>query len=173
MSKKIKEEVMNTVNVFIEITTGSSVKYELNKETGQLEVDRFLHTAMYYPFNYGFVPNTLAEDGDATDILVLSSMKVTPGVTLKVNIIGMLEMEDEAGIDTKLISVPDSKIDPVFGTLQSIEEVSEHRKNMIKHFFEHYKDLEKDKWVKVKNWLGAKEANNVIQADFNRAKNKK
>lgn len=161
---------MKAVKVFIEIPAGSRVKYELDKKSGQLEVDRFLHTAMYYPFNYGFVNNTLAEDGDATDVLVLSSMKVVPGVTIKAHVIGMLEMEDEAGIDTKLIAVPSEKIDPVFGTIQSIEEVSSHHKNMMKHFFERYKDLEKGKWVKIKDWLGKKEAEDTLQEDIKRYK---
>lgn len=161
---------MNSVKAYIEIPAGSSVKYELNKETNQLEVDRFLHTAMYYPFNYGFILDTLAEDGDSTDVLVLSSMKVAPGVLIEVNIIGMLEMEDEEGVDTKLIAVPTAKIDPVFGALQSIEEVSEHQKIMIKHFFETYKDLEKGKWVKTNNWLDKESAEKALSADLDRSK---
>lgn len=160
---------MDNLLAYIEIPAGSSVKYELNKETGQIEVDRFLHTAMYYPFNYGFIHNTLAEDGDSTDVLVLSSMKVIPGVSMRVNIIGMLEMEDEEGIDTKLIAVPSKKIDPVFGTLQSIEEVSEHQKNMMKHFFERYKDLESGKWVKTKRWLDKEAAESELEKDMKRA----
>lgn len=163
---------MDAVKIYIEIPAGSSVKYELDKQTGELEVDRFLHTAMYYPFNYGFVKDTLAEDGDSTDVLVLSSMKVAPGVVIKSHVIGMLEMEDEEGIDTKLIAVPTEKIDPVYGKLQSIKDVPEHLKNMMKHFFETYKDLEKGKWVKTKNWLDKEEAEKVIEADLARAKSK-
>lgn len=163
---------MDAVKIYIEIPAGSSVKYELDKQTGELEVDRFLHTAMYYPFNYGFVKDTLAEDGDSTDVLVLSSMKVAPGVVIKSHVIGMLEMEDEEGIDTKLIAVPTEKIDPVYGKLQSIKDVPEHHKNMMKHFFETYKDLEKGKWVKTKNWLDKEEAEKVIEADLARAKSK-
>ncbi len=159
---------MDPVKVFIEIPQGSSVKYELNKKTHTLEVDRFLHTAMFYPANYGFVPETLAEDGDPTDILVLSSQTVAPGVVIKAQVIGMLEMEDEAGIDTKLIAVPVAKVDPVFGQYQSIADVPQAIKNTIKHFFEHYKDLEEGKWVKVKNWLSREEAEKVLQADLDR-----
>lgn len=163
---------MDAVKILIEIPSGSSIKYELNKESGLIEVDRFLHTAMYYPTNYGYVLDTYAEDGDPTDILVLSSMKVMPGVAMKAQVIGMLEMEDEAGIDTKLIAVPSAKVDPVYGSLQSIEDVPTATKNMIKHFFEHYKDLEEGKWVKVKDWLSREEAEKVLTADFDRAKSK-
>jgi inorganic pyrophosphatase len=159
---------MNTVKVLIEIPQGSSVKYELNKEDNTLMVDRFLHTAMYYPFNYGFVPNSLAEDGDPTDVLVLSSMQVAPGVGIEVQIIGMLEMEDEAGVDTKLIAVPTAKIDPVYGTWTDISSVPKHYLDMMKHFFEHYKDLEPGKWVKAKNFLGREEAEQALQADLAR-----
>ena len=106
---------MEPVKVIIEIPAGSSIKYEIDKKDNILMVDRFLHTAMYYPFNYGYVPGTLADDGDATDVLVLSSMKVAPGVGIKAQVIGMLEMEDEAGVDSKLIAVPTEKIDPVYG----------------------------------------------------------
>ncbi len=159
---------MDPIKVLIEIPQGSNVKYELNKETKTIEVDRFLHTAMAYPANYGFVPQTLAEDGDPTDILVLSSRSVVPGAMIKVQVIGMLEMEDEAGIDTKLIAVPTSKIDPVFGQYQSIDDIPQATKETIKHFFEHYKDLEKGKWVKTKNWLSREEAEKALQADLDR-----
>ncbi len=162
---------MDPVKVLIEIPQGSNVKYELNKETNTIEVDRFLHTAMAYPANYGFVPHTLAEDGDPTDILVISSRSVVPGSMIKAKVIGMLEMEDEAGIDTKLIAVPTAKIDPVFGQYQEITDLPEATKNTIKHFFEHYKDLEKGKWVKTKNWLSREEAEKALQADLDRYNN--
>lgn len=158
----------NLVKVLIEIPQGSSVKYELDKKSNTLEVDRFLHTAMYYPFNYGYVPNTLAEDGDPTDVLVLSSMKVNPGVVIKAQVIGMLEMEDEAGIDTKLIAVPSKKIDPVYGTWTKMSDVPEAYQKMMKHFFEHYKDLEEGKWVKAKNYLGREEAEKALAQDIER-----
>lgn len=161
---------MDTIKVIIEIPYGSKTKYELDKDSGQIMADRFLHVAMYYPFNYGFVPNTLAEDGDPTDVLVLSMNELTSGTTAKVQVIGMLEMEDEAGIDTKLITVPSLKVDPLYGTYNSIEDIPLAIKNMIKHFFEHYKDLEKDKWVKVGKWLGNKEAEKALSEDIARAK---
>jgi len=161
---------MDAVKVIIEIPAGSSVKYELDKEEGILMVDRFLHTAMFYPFNYGFVPGTHAKDGDPTDVLVLSSMTVAPGVGIKAQVIGMLEMEDEEGIDTKLIAVPTAKIDPVYGVWNDIADVPEHLQNLMKHFFEHYKDLEKGKWVKAKSFLGKQQAELALAADLNRDK---
>ncbi|RKX25777.1 MAG: inorganic diphosphatase [Candidatus Zixiibacteriota bacterium] len=162
---------MQPIKVLIEIPAGSSIKYEIDKKNHILMVDRFLHTAMFYPFNYGYVPNTLADDGDATDVLVLSSMPVAPGAGIKAQVIGMLEMEDEAGIDTKLIAVPTVKIDPVYGAWKDIDDVPEHYKNMIKHFFEHYKDLEPGKWVKAKKFLGRTEAEAEIKQDMERKNN--
>jgi inorganic pyrophosphatase len=161
---------MEPVKVIIEIPAGSSIKYEIDKKDNILMVDRFLHTAMYYPFNYGYVPGTLADDGDATDVLVLSSMKVAPGVGIKAQVIGMLEMEDEAGVDSKLIAVPTEKIDPVYGAWKEIGDVPEHYQNMMKHFFEHYKDLEPGKWVKAKGFLGREAAEKEIEQDLARAK---
>lgn len=158
------------IKVLIEIPAGSSVKYELDKENHILAVDRFLHTAMYYPFNYGYVPDSLAEDGDPTDVLVLSSMQVAPGCVIKAQVIGMLEMEDEAGVDTKLIAVPTPKIDPVYGTWTDIGDVPEAYQKMIKHFFEHYKDLEEGKWVKAKNFLNREAAEKALKADMERGK---
>ena len=160
---------MEPVKVIIEIPAGSSIKYEIDKKDNILMVDRFLHTAMYYPFNYGYVPGTLADDGDATDVLVLSSMKVAPGVGIKAQVIGMLEMEDEAGVDSKLIAVPTEKIDPVYGAWKEIGDVPEHYQNMMKHFFEHYKDLEPNKWTKVKGWGETEEAMDLIREAIDRA----
>lgn len=157
--KKIKVgEVPNKVNVFIEIPKDGNIKYELDKESGVIFVDRFLHTAMSYPFNYGFIPNTLSEDGDAIDVLVLGDQEVMPGVVIPSKIIGMLEMTDEAGIDTKIIAVPTDKIDPFSSEISDISDVSNSVKNKIKHFFENYKTLEPGKWVKIKEWKGQKEA---------------
>ena len=157
--KKIKVgEVPNKVNVFIEIPKDGNIKYELDKESGVIFVDRFLHTAMNYPFNYGFVPNTMSEDGDPIDVLVLSEHKVMPGTVIPSKIIGMLEMEDEAGIDTKIIAVPTEKIDPFFGAINDVSEVASAIKNKIKHFFENYKTLEPGKWVKVRDWKDKKTA---------------
>ncbi len=142
------------INVFVEIPQGSSIKYEVDKDSGLLFVDRFLHTAMSYPFNYGFVPQTDADDGDAVDVLLISSMPVTPGSVVRARPIGMLEMEDEAGMDNKILAVPVKKIDPDYVDIEDIDDISEHTKNKIKHFFENMKSLEKGKWVKLKNFLG-------------------
>jgi inorganic pyrophosphatase len=146
------------VNVFIEIPEGSFVKYELDKDSGVVMVDRFLYTNMPYPFSYGFVPNTKADDGDPTDVLVLSSQPLAVGTVCPVRVIGMLEMEDEAGKDTKILAVPTAKIDPFSAHLNDVEDINEATKNKIKHFFEHYKDLEPGKWVKVKGFLGKEKA---------------
>jgi inorganic pyrophosphatase len=142
------------INVVIEIPKDSNIKYELDHESGAIFVDRFLHTAMSYPSNYGFIPNTLADDGDPVDVLVLSEHSVLPGTVLPAVVIGVLEMEDEAGIDAKVLAVPTSKIDPFFGSFKDITEIPEAIKNKIKHFFENYKTLEPEKWVKVKEWKG-------------------
>jgi inorganic pyrophosphatase len=151
------------VNVFIEIPAGSSIKYELDKDSGVVFVDRFLYTAFSYPFNYGFVPGTLAEDGDPVDVLVLSDKQVAPGVVIPSVPIGMLEMEDEEGIDTKVIAVPTKKIDPLYGDFTDISEIPQAIKDKMKHFFEHYKELEPGKWVKIKDWKGKKEAMEAIK----------
>ncbi|MSR73485.1 MAG: inorganic diphosphatase [Candidatus Pacebacteria bacterium] len=141
------------INIFVEIPQGSSIKYEVDKDSGLLFVDRFLHTAMSYPFNYGFIPQTDAEDGDAVDVILISSMPVTPGSVVRARPIGMLEMEDEGGMDNKILAVPIKKIDPDYVDIENIEDISEHTKNKIRHFFENMKSLEKGKWVKLKNFL--------------------
>ena len=146
------------VNVFVEIPKDSNIKYELDKETGVIFVDRFLYTAMQYPFNYGFVPGTLAEDGDPLDIIVLSEHAVAPGTVIPSVVIGMLEMEDEEGIDTKILAVPTTKIDPLFGVYKNITDVPDAIKNKLRHFFENYKTLEPGKWVKIKEWKNKKVA---------------
>lgn len=142
------------VNVFVEIPMGSDIKYELDKESGVIIADRFMFPAMNFPFNYGFVPNTLADDGDPLDVLVLSDKSVFPGTVISSVVIGMLEMTDEAGIDTKILAVPTAKIDPLYGTYKDIDDVPEALKNKIRHFFENYKTLEPGKWVKLKDWKG-------------------
>lgn len=146
------------INVLIEIPQGSLVKYELDKESGFMFVDRFAFTTMGYPANYGFVPNTLSGDGDPVDVLVLSVYPVQSGVVIPAIPIGVLEMEDESGIDWKVVAVPPLKVDPFFGKFTDLSEVDEAIKNRIKHFFEHYKELEPGKWVKVKGWHGKKAA---------------
>jgi len=154
------------VNVFIEIPQNGNIKYELDKETGVIMVDRYLYTAFSYPFNYGFVPQTHAEDGDPIDVIVLSDRAVVPGCVIAATPIAMLEMEDEEGIDTKIVAVPTKKIDPFFGTYTDVTDIPEAIKNKIKHFFEHYKELEPDKWVKIKDWKNAGEAKKAIKASL-------
>ena len=163
--KKIKvgKNPPSEINVFIEIPKDSNIKYELDKDSGAICVDRFLHTAMFYPFNYGFIPNTLAEDGDPVDVLVLSEHAVAPGVVIPSVVIGMLEMEDEAGIDTKILAVPTAKIDPFFGTYKNISDVPDAIKNKLKHFFENYKTLEPNKWVKIKDWKDKAAAEEAVK----------
>lgn len=155
------------INVFIEIPQGVSVKYELNKESGVIFVDRFLYTEMAYPFNYGFIPNTLSGDGDPADVLVLSSRPVVPGVVIPSRPIGMLEMEDEAGRDSKIIAVPLPKVDPKFASYNDVLDIPEEIKEQITYFFENYKKKEPGKWVKVKGWKGKKEALEEIKKAMN------
>ena len=145
---------MQEINVLIEIPKNSMVKYEMDKNSGTLQVDRFIHTAMGYPFNYGYLPNTLSKDGDPVDVMVISTHPVQAGSLLPSRVIGMLEMEDEAGIDNKIIAVPTEKVDPFYAKVHNISDLSEATQKLIKHFFEQYKDIEPGKWTKVKNFLG-------------------
>ncbi len=146
------------INVVIEIPQGSGVKYEVDKESGAVFVDRFLFTAMYYPFNYGFIPQTLADDGDPVDVLVVSREPVFPGSVMRCRPIGVLEMRDEEGVDTKLIAVPHSKLDPSYDNIRTVDDLPQIIRERIKHFFEHYKELEPGKWVKVESWKGLQSA---------------
>jgi inorganic pyrophosphatase len=152
------KNVPQEINVFVEIPQGSSVKYELDKESGVIKVDRFLHTAMAYPFNYGFIPQTHAEDGDPVAVLLVSSLPVMPGSVIAARPIGLLEMEDEAGPDNKILAVPVEKVDAGFADVHNIDDLNDATKNKIKHFFESYKQLEPGKWVKTKNFLGKEKA---------------
>lgn len=149
---------------FIEIPLGSSVKYEVDEKTGELTVDRFLHTAMSYPFNYGYVKGTKGKDGDPLDVCIFSSQPVVPGVVMKCHAIGLLEMEDEGGIDTKIFAVPDLKIDPFYGTWISINDIPDILKVRAKHFFDHMKELEPGKWVKTGGFKDASEAEKEIES---------
>lgn len=151
------------VNVFVEIPQGSSIKYEFDKESGVVMVDRFGYTAMFYPFNYGFVPQTHAEDGDPVDVLVISTYAVATGTVIPSRPIGMLEMEDEEGIDTKIIAVPTKKVDPFFANIEDITDLDEATLKKIKHFFDHYKELEPKKWVKTRNFLPKTKALEAIK----------
>ncbi|MCI4456009.1 MAG: inorganic diphosphatase, partial [Sulfolobus sp.] len=146
------------VNVLIEIPQGSNVKYEFDEEENVIKVDRILYTAMFYPFNYGFIPGTLEEDGDPLDVLVISNYPLMPGSVIQVRPVGMLFMRDEEGEDAKIIAVPIDKIDPTFSNIKDINDVPDAIKNKIAHFFEHYKELEPGKWVKVSGWGNASQA---------------
>ena len=150
------------IKVLIEITAGSNVKYEVDASTGKLNVDRFLHTAMVYPFNYGSIEATRGKDGDPLDAMVLTSDPILPGSVIKVHSIGLLEMEDEGGIDTKILTVPDQKIDPVYGTITDISQIPEATRAKIKHFFDHMKELEPGKWVKTGAYQGPAAAEDLI-----------
>ncbi len=160
------------VNVVIEIPLGSYIKYEVDKETGLLFVDRILYTATHYPFNYGFIPATLEEDGDPVDVLVLGYEPLLPGSVIEVKPVGVLEMEDEEGPDAKIIAIPKEKIDPRFKEVKDIDDIQEAIKDKIKHFFEHYKELEPGKWVKVTGWKGREEALKRIEVAIRRYREK-
>ena len=150
------------INVVIEIPQGSQVKYEIDKASGALVVDRFLFTPMAYPAAYGFIPGTLADDGDPADALVLTPTAVVPGAVIRCRPIGMLQMEDESGQDEKIICVPHDKIHTMFKTVQAVEDLPEITRAAIEHFFTRYKDLEPGKWVKVTGWADKAAAEAVI-----------
>lgn len=151
------------VNAVIEIPQGGlPIKYELDKRSGALWVDRFLHTAMFYPGNYGFIPHTLSADGDPCDILVVSQTPVVPGAVIRSRPIGALMMEDEAGGDEKIIAVPAPDLYPFFDNVRVPEDLPAVLRDQIAHFFEHYKDLEHGKWVKITGWLGPDDAKKLI-----------
>ncbi|QDH17086.1 inorganic diphosphatase [Swingsia samuiensis] len=164
------KKVPSDINVVIEIPQGSQVKYEVDKESGAIFVDRFLFTPMAYPAAYGFIPGTLAADGDPADALVLAPAAVVPGAVIRSRPIGMLKMEDESGQDEKIICVPNDKIHPQFTNVHSIDDLPEITRKAIEHFFERYKDLEPNKWVKVTGWASKEEAEKVIEASLEAAK---
>lgn len=152
------------LNVIIEVPMGADpVKYELDKESGAIFVDRMLHTAMYYPCNYGFVPHTLSADGDPADVLVLSEERLIPGCVIPVRPLGVLIMEDEAGRDEKILAVPTSKISAIYDKVENINDVPKIKLDQIAHFFTHYKDLEKNKWVRVIGWENCETALKILQ----------
>jgi inorganic pyrophosphatase len=159
---KIKPNEDEAVNAVIEIPQGSNIKYELDKKSGAIFLDRILYGSQFYPANYGFIPNTLADDGDPIDILVLSTESVVPGCVIKSKVIGVLIMEDENGQDEKIVAVPVTKLDPQMAKINSLEDLPEIKLNQIKHFFETYKDLEPGKWVKVTGFEGKEKAMELI-----------
>jgi len=158
------------VNVIIEIPAGvSPVKYEVDKDSGALIVDRFIHTPMHYPVNYGFVPHTLSDDGDPIDACVLTPEPIVHGCVIAARPIGVLMMEDESGQDEKLLCVPVDKLHPLYKYVKSTSDLQPIILDQIAHFFEHYKDLESGKWVKVVGWEGPEKAAEMIQAAMDRA----
>lgn len=156
-------------NVIVEIPMhGDPIKYEVDKETGAMFVDRFMSTAMRYPCNYGYVPHTLSDDGDPVDVLVVTPVALITGVVVRCRPIGMLKMTDEAGIDAKVLAVPITKLCCQYEHAQSPQDMPQILLSQIWHFFEHYKDLEANKWVKVEGWVGADEAREEIMAGIRR-----
>ena len=156
------------IHVLIEIPQGSSIKYEVDKDSEAVFVDRFLFTAMHYPLNYGFIPNTLSDDGDPTDVLVIAPQPVAPGTVLRARPVGVLTMEDEKGLDMKIIAVPHAKIAPGYEAIQEVTDLPQALLDQVRHFFEHYKDLEPGKWVKLKDWSGVEAAREIINQDVAR-----
>jgi len=156
-------DLANDFNVIIEIPMNADpIKYEVDKATGALFVDRFVSTAMHYPCNYGYIPNTLSGDGDPVDVLVLTPFALMPGVVVRCRPIGLLKMSDEAGEDTKLLAVPIDKLTPLYRQIQTARDLPEQTLTQITHFFAHYKDLEPGKWVKVEGWGSPEEAKKEI-----------
>jgi inorganic pyrophosphatase len=159
------------INVIVEIAQGGNpVKYELDKESGAVFVDRFLHTAMFYPGNYGFVPHTLSEDGDPIDVLIVGQVSVVPGAVVRCRPIGALLMEDEGGLDEKIVGVPVDALHPFYTDVRSYEDLPPILCEQIGHFFSHYKDLEPGKWVKIVRWVGPDEAAKLIMSAIARVK---
>jgi inorganic pyrophosphatase len=156
-------DVPNEINVVVEIPMNAEpVKYEVDKDSGAIFVDRVLTTPMRYPCNYGYVPHTLCGDGDPLDVLVVMPLPLVPGSVIRVRPVGVLLMEDDGGEDTKLIAVPADKIYPPYSYIKDLAHVPEHTRERIGHFFEHYKDLEKGKWVKLRGWADAEAARREI-----------
>ena len=165
------KDVPNDVNVIIEIPKDADpVKYEVDKSTGAIFVDRILSTPMRYPCNYGYIPHTLCGDGDPADVLVILPLPLVPGSVIRCRVVGVMMMQDEAGSDEKLLAVPVDKVFNGYSHVHDIGQVSKHWLERIGHFFQHYKDLEPGKWVKVIGWGDAAEARAMIQAAIERAK---
>lgn len=163
------EDVPNDINVVIEIPAhGSPVKYEVEKDSGTLMVDRFMGTAMFYPCNYGFLPHTLSEDGDPVDVLVVTPVPLISGSVIRCRPVGMLEMTDEAGEDHKVLAVPVSKLTKLYDDVHKPQDLHDDMLNQVTHFFEQYKALETGKWVKVENWVGVERAREEILSSIER-----
>lgn len=152
------------LNVIIEIPANHApIKYEIDKDMDALVVDRFMATPMFYPANYGFIPQTLGDDGDPLDVLVVTPYPVEPGSVIRCRPVGVLNMTDEAGEDAKLVAVPHSKLTPIYDDIKDVEDLPQLLRDQITHFFERYKDLEKGKWVKVESWANAEAAREAIK----------
>ena len=151
-------------NVIIEISANAPpMKFEIDKQSGALALDRFLASPMFYPVNYGFVPSTLSGDGDPCDVLLITPYPVPPSVLVRARAIGLLDMEDDAGLDKKIIAVPIVKLCPLYKDIQKLEDINDLLRQQIQYFFGHYKDLESDKWVKIKGWSGIKSAKEELE----------
>lgn len=168
------KDVPNDFNVIIEIPMNADpIKYEIDKTTGALFVDRFVQTAMHYPCNYGYIPRTLSDDGDPVDVLVVSPFALMPGVVVRCRPIGMLKMTDEAGGDTKLLAVPIDKLTPLYRDVETMRDLPPVTVAQLTHFFAHYKDLEAGKWVRIEGWVGPEEAKAEILLSVKRYKGAK
>ncbi len=170
---KIGKNPPEDVNVVIEVPIGGEpIKYEMDKESGALMVDRFLYTAMRYPGNYGFIPHTLSDDGDPCDVIIANTRAIIPGAIINCRIVGVLLMEDEAGGDEKLIAVPSAKLTRRYENVHNYTDLPDITLKQIEHFFEHYKDLEPNKWVRVNGWGDADKAKAMVMESIERAKGK-
>ena len=166
-------QVPDDINVVIEIPAYSDpVKYEVDKKTGVVMVDRFVSTSMHYPCDYGYVPQTLSEDGDPVDVLVVCPFPLLPGIVVRCRPVGLLQMTDESGIDAKILAVPVDKLSTQYRNIQKPNDLGEELLNAIAHFFQHYKDLEKGKWVKISGWQDADAAKKEILASIARYQKK-
>lgn len=162
-------DVPNEINVIIEIPMhGEPVKYEVDKESGALFVDRFMTTAMFYPSNYGYIPQTLSEDGDPVDVLVVTPVPLISGAVIPCRVVGMLKMTDESGVDAKLVAVPTTKLSKMYASIETYLDLPQHLLLSLEHFFNHYKDLEEGKWVKIEGWEGPEEARSEIMKSIER-----
>ena len=168
---KAGKDVPNDINVIIEIPAQADpIKFEVDKDSGAVFVDRFMGTSMRYPINYGYVPHTVAGDGDPVDVLVVTPFPLFPGAVIRCRPVGVLKMEDDGGVDAKVIAVPVSKLTPLYDKVQSTDDLPELLMKQTVHFFEHYKDLEPGKWVKIGDWMDVDAAKQIILDSIERAK---
>ena len=160
---KAGKDVPNDINVIIEISAqGDPIKFEVDKDSGAIFVDRFMGTSMRYPINYGYVPHTVAGDGDPVDVLVVTPFPLAPGVVIRCRPVGVLKMEDDGGVDAKVVAVLVSKLTPLYDKVQTTDDLPELLMKQTVHFFEHYKDLEPGKWVKILGWGTVEDAKQEI-----------